>query len=1112
MKLPFRFCSTVFLLTYFTSVCAPGFAQALPDTSMKELPNSLEEQLLLFSLKQKAPIVDGVLDDKCWQGAQKATGFMPTGKAEKAGVETEVMSCYDDGVLYFGVKAFEPQMAQVKVVPDRVWNGDSVEFFFDPQNAKQKYLQVIVDSEANIFTAWQGDGTGQVKLPITAKAKKFADYWTVEVAIPFAALGVTLPADNARWGFNIGRERYAGGAGEVFSWSPLGAFAQRDKWGQISFFSKADVDADLAYWRKYQADPLLRRAVVSAFDLVQQFAGVKKLPTLWNYDPYAAERQKHAKWEAFGLQGGGVTGYKDPKTEYPEFYRAAMGLNRALIAKTYLDEQMRQLQKSAFYLAKWRSVSLPGSKAIVSQSAAIDAALNNIYQQYGRAFDDNWNKTKLGDIDAKITKVHDEIGVLRRAVAAQIVARQNEVRKSVRWKSESLRLSPKDKLLNADGTTRRFSYDGMRFDGHEEVFDLLGVNWDSINIDWQYVTPEMNAPGSYNYKSLDEYTANILKYRKAPKVNFQTLFGSQYWMPLAPWMEEKAAKEDDIYLTSQDGLTPTKMMISGKPIHQGMNPNNAEVQQFELDYLKSLAAHTKDTAHFYVTGWEDYPIIQPLNAAGETPRRSPGYDVSNKASFRKYLQERYKTIGKLNTKWQSAYTSFEAIEPPTDKYIEPAKAASGLTYEFERWIRVNHINYNVSQRVALKAGAPNVPVMIDDSNFLIDMNGYLMYRAGAADIYSHHSTPDKERMMWAYLSSMRRRFGKALGYHENYWEMYRNNHLSDERLAKNDVRQFFFNLYGRDINYSTWWLRTSTATTDYVVAYGGGVFGLDYDQTIYRWSTTELAPMFERGRQIEKALVESKPETPTVAVIQPCATLFNYAAMGKTYRDSPPVLEMLEAYNTLLEPNNIAHDYLPEEMVLDGVAKLDEYKVLVLPHALYMNEEFARRLKDWVTRGGVLLAMSDLPQRNEFGQQLPEQSSLIASIPAQIRDEKVSSAPVGKGRVLLLNGRLSQVLHDETMSASLRNELRRAAPPSATSPDTDLQIWVRVLGKQKYLLLNNRNVEKPLQTTVNVNGKFASALDVTVPDWFPVPSKTVGNSTTLQISLPAGEWTMLRLQ
>ena len=611
------------------------------------------------------------------------------------------------------------------------------------------------------------------------------------------------------------------------------------------------------------------------------------------------------------------------------------------------------------------------------------------------------------------------------------------------------------------------------------------------------------------------------------KVNTQAVFGSQYWMPLAPWIAEKAKSDPDILLISQDGqLPPNTQWGPDRTISQGLNPNNPEVMKFAEDYLSKFAAHIKDRADFILTGWEDLNIIQ---VGADSAMRSIGYNPSNKTAFRAYLKERYGSIEELNKKWKSNHASFDAIEPPDDKFLKPATQASGLTYVFARWLRVNHIRSNAAQRRFIKHGAPKVPVMIDDSNFLLDGNGYLLMKENAADIFSFHSSPGNEEMMWTALGSIGRRFDKVLGYMENYWGMYRNSVMADERLSKRALRQLFFTLYGRDIRYSTWWLNYFLSNTDYSLAYGGGVFGLDYDQTILRWSSTELVPMFARGKAVEGALLDSRPETPRTAILQPCSALYNLASMGKTYRDSPVALTTLSMFNRILQPWNIPSDVITEEMVLDGMAKLDSYDVLLLPNGVYMDPKLAEALTQWIRRGGTLLAVGPFALADQYGFDLPTDTAPLKQLfpeskrtgpggwdfdagPKAGMAGKVKPQSLGKGKVIYLDREVETILRDPANVTALRQALSRTAP-AARAANPSLRLLLREgVSNEKYLLVGNRDLEKPVEAKVNLRGHLASAIDVTVPGGFAMPFKAGDSQSDLSVYLEPGDFCLVQLR
>ena len=433
-------------------------------------------------------------------------------------------------------------------------------------------------------------------------------------------------------------------------------------------------------------------------------------------------------------------------------------------------------------------------------------------------------------------------------------------------------------------------------------------------------------------------------------------------------------------------------------------------------------------------------------------------------------------------------------------------------------------------RRSLKKGAPDVPVMPDPSHFLREGNTYLMYRENTGDMMSFHSRPGMEEPMWVYLETMNRAFGMVTGYFENYFGMWAKAHLNDERLARRVLNKFFFKLFLRDVRVSAWWLRAASHPTAILVAYNGNSFNVEYQQTIYRWSTTAIPAMFRTCRSIEKALLESSQENPRTAVIQPCASVFNLASMKHDSNDSDTLSLMYDLHNKLLSPGNIAHDYLPEEMVLDGKGSLDDYTVLFLPYAPYMSEELAGRLTKWVKRGGTLIAAGPFALKNEFGLDLADRSSLFKTLVPGYRktgpdawdysvdgtDERaqpqILETAFGEGRVVHLNRMLDLYLRKPSLKRSLMEFVEEACEQTAVSPDADLEILVREGDHgERYLGLCNKNVQEPLETTVTVQGRVEEPVDLLIPGFFRVPSDFDGKKTVLKIYLEPGDWTLIRL-
>jgi len=71
--------------------------------------------------------------------------------------------------------------------------------------------------------------------PVTrATVKKFADRWTVGIVIPTRDFGKNPPTEAKLWGIQIGRTRFAGGAGSAVSQAPTaGPYATLNRWGNL---------------------------------------------------------------------------------------------------------------------------------------------------------------------------------------------------------------------------------------------------------------------------------------------------------------------------------------------------------------------------------------------------------------------------------------------------------------------------------------------------------------------------------------------------------------------------------------------------------------------------------------------------------------------------------------------------------------------------------------------------------------------------------------------------------------------------------------------------------------------------------------------------------------
>ena len=177
------------------------------------------------------PTVDGRLDEPCWADARAIARFAVHTGARLAAARTRAWLAYDDDKLYVAFECPHPDTAALRAQATRhdgdVWLDDSIEVFLDPQHGHRDYYQLCVSSRGVIRDsqgtdlAWESGAQ--------AAAVRRAAAWTVELAVPYDKLGLSLDTGSV-WGINLVRNDRV--RGETVTWS-LGGFHAPDRFGNV---------------------------------------------------------------------------------------------------------------------------------------------------------------------------------------------------------------------------------------------------------------------------------------------------------------------------------------------------------------------------------------------------------------------------------------------------------------------------------------------------------------------------------------------------------------------------------------------------------------------------------------------------------------------------------------------------------------------------------------------------------------------------------------------------------------------------------------------------------------------------------------------------------------
>jgi len=180
------------------------------------------------------PRIDGALDDDAWQQVPALADFLPLFDCPRPQAQTVARLIYDSKALYAAMRCAEPNMASLRVIGQQrdsdVWIGDCAELFLGLAPPPEPYYHLIINP-SNV--RWDGRGRGEAadvswNPDYQSATARTADHWTVELAIPWSALGLAAPP--ASFLANLGRER--GPANELSTWSQcVLSFLEPDNFG-----------------------------------------------------------------------------------------------------------------------------------------------------------------------------------------------------------------------------------------------------------------------------------------------------------------------------------------------------------------------------------------------------------------------------------------------------------------------------------------------------------------------------------------------------------------------------------------------------------------------------------------------------------------------------------------------------------------------------------------------------------------------------------------------------------------------------------------------------------------------------------------------------------------
>ncbi|MBN1444833.1 MAG: hypothetical protein JW957_01835 [Candidatus Omnitrophica bacterium] len=194
------------------------------------------------------PVIDGNLNDACWENSIECSSFQLMGEKGPAAASTHSIVTYNNESFYIAFSCEEPYLdpklnqmerfkAESKIRDSRIFFEDIVEVFLQPEESNQ-YYHIAANSLGTVYDAIGKENPSGWNAPVKAAAKVYHEgkyKWTIELSIPFSALGVSAPAEGRIWRVNLARSRQP--VQEYSSWAPVPVtgFHSPESFGYLMF-------------------------------------------------------------------------------------------------------------------------------------------------------------------------------------------------------------------------------------------------------------------------------------------------------------------------------------------------------------------------------------------------------------------------------------------------------------------------------------------------------------------------------------------------------------------------------------------------------------------------------------------------------------------------------------------------------------------------------------------------------------------------------------------------------------------------------------------------------------------------------------------------------------
>jgi len=308
------------------------------------------------------------------------------------------------------------------------------------------------------------------------------------------------------------------------------------------------------------------------------------------------------------------------------------------------------------------------------------------------------------------------------------------------------------------------------------------------------------------------------------------------------------------------------------------------------------------------------------------------------AAFRQWLQRRYRSLDELNAAWGTTFAGFDAVVPSSfDKLKSGGNVTSWL--EHTRFMEQSYREHLQDVAREIKTFDPQALVGEDGYGWLNSTDGAdwwnLLQDWGFVNLYTYQDPPQME-----IVRSLARSCPN-LKLRSLYWGSY-DGQFGNQRF----MRWLPWYALLHDYNGLFWWIANGKAT------YGSapGIAGPDFRVT--RTYQTSLNEVQDLRRGIVELIQPAQRRSDGVAILYDQTAVHAVTA----YQHPSALVGAYTVFQSLFEDLGLQYDYVAGAQVEQGLLPEQGTRVLVMAQALALSDAAAKQIRDFVSKGGLVIA------------------------------------------------------------------------------------------------------------------------------------------------------------